>query len=223
MVMAKSERTLRKQRHRSVSRPHMGRSMTKKPKHISKKLAIAFAIAVAAMLVYIKIQPYTHDAKQRVELESKVKLLTETQQNLLKEQVRNDKQYRRQQKRLKEIKLELKKTEEALEAKRSTPVVYAEPRTAITGNKEVWLKASGIPEDQWWAVDYIVSRESGWNPQAVNQSSGACSLAQALPCSKLPCELSDPVCQLKWQRQYVNGRYGGYPQAVAFWKKNHWY
>lgn len=94
---------------------------------------------------------------------------------------------------------------------------------AITGNKESWLRASGIPESEWWAVDYIVSRESSWRPDAVNASSGACGLVQSLPCSKLGPNWSDPVVALKWQYNYVNARYGGYAQAVAFWKINHWY
>jgi hypothetical protein len=97
------------------------------------------------------------------------------------------------------------------------------PKPTVTGNKETWLRESGIPESEWWAVDYIVSKESSWNPLAVNKSSGACGLAQALPCSKLGTNWSDPVHALKWQYSYVTSRYGGYQQAVAFWKINHWY
>ena len=93
----------------------------------------------------------------------------------------------------------------------------------ISGNKYDWLRASGIPEDQWWAVDSIVSRESSWNPNAVNSSSGACGLGQQLPCGKWAGAWNDPVAALKAQYQYVVARYGGYPQAVAFWNKNHWY
>lgn len=105
----------------------------------------------------------------------------------------------------------------------SSRVAGASTSHSVSGNKATWLRSSGIPESQWWAVDSIVSRESGWRPQAINASSGACGLAQALPCSKLPCALTDPVCHLKWQHGYVKARYGGYPQAVAFWNANHWY
>ena len=107
----------------------------------------------------------------------------------------------------------------AAEAPASTPT-----RTYTGGgNKEAWMAAAGIPQSEWWAVDSIVSRESSWNPNAVNASSGACGLAQALPCSKMGPNWSDPVVALKWQYNYVNARYGGYPQAVAFWNINHWY
>lgn len=101
------------------------------------------------------------------------------------------------------------------------------------GNKDTWLAASGIPQDQWWAVDFIVSRESGWNPCAYNPSrsdcnanpTSACGLAQSLPCGKQSKfgHWTDPVANLKWQYEYVTGKYGGYPQAVAFWRANHWY
>ena len=85
------------------------------------------------------------------------------------------------------------------------------------------MTAAGIPQSEWWAVDSIVSRESGWNPNAVNPSSGACGLGQQLPCGKWAGAWNDPVAALKAQYQYVTERYGGYSQAVAFWNANHWY
>lgn len=92
------------------------------------------------------------------------------------------------------------------------------------GSKTDWLRASGIPESEWGYVDFIVGRESGWNPNATNPSSGACGLAQALPCSKIGGAGGyDPVTALRWQHQYVTSRYGGYAQAYAFWSANHWY
>lgn len=91
------------------------------------------------------------------------------------------------------------------------------------GDKDDWLAASGIPRSQWGYVDSIVSRESGWNPNAVNQSSGACGLAQALPCSKVPGNPLDPVDSLRWMNGYVEGRYGGWEGAYNFWQANHWY
>lgn len=98
------------------------------------------------------------------------------------------------------------------------------PRYTEGGNKDEWLKESGIPESEWKYVDFIVSRESGWNPNATNPTSSACGLAQALPCSKIPGKGGyDPVTALKWQYNYVNERYGGYAGAYNFWTKNHWY
>lgn len=102
-------------------------------------------------------------------------------------------------------------------------VVGAKRLATYSGSHSDWMRAAGIPESEWQYVDYIVRRESGWNPQAVNRSSGACGLAQALPCSKIPGDWSDPVNSLRWQHGYVKARYGGYRQAYAFWQANHWY
>lgn len=91
------------------------------------------------------------------------------------------------------------------------------------GTKTEWLAASNIPEESWGYADYMVTRESSWNPNAVNRSSGACGLAQALPCSKVGPDPFNPVVSLNWMNNYVNGRYGGWANAYAFWTKNHWY
>jgi uncharacterized protein YabE (DUF348 family) len=92
-----------------------------------------------------------------------------------------------------------------------------------SGTKTEWLAASVIPEESWGAADFIVSQESGWNPNAVNPSSGACGLAQALPCSKVPGNPYDPVNSLNWMNSYVVGRYGSWEEAVVFKKANGWY
>lgn len=86
-----------------------------------------------------------------------------------------------------------------------------------------WMAAAGIAESDWGYVDYIVSRESGWNPNATNSSSGACGLVQALPCSKVPGNGYDPVDNLRWATGYATGRYGSWAGAQAFWSNNHWW
>lgn len=91
------------------------------------------------------------------------------------------------------------------------------------GSPAEWMAAAGIPEGDWGYVDAIVSRESGWNPNATNSSSGACGLVQALPCSKVPGNGYDPVANLGWAIGYANGRYGGWEGAYQFWQANHWW
>jgi soluble lytic murein transglycosylase-like protein len=100
---------------------------------------------------------------------------------------------------------------------------HAAPIAAVSGSKADWLAASGIPQSDWAYVDSIVQRESGWNPNAVNKSSGACGLGQQLPCGKWAGAWNDPVAALKAQHGYVKERYGSYAGAVAFWNANHWY
>ena len=91
------------------------------------------------------------------------------------------------------------------------------------GTKTEWLGASSIPQDQWGYADWLVQKESGWNPNAVNRSSGACGLAQALPCSKVPGDPHNPVNSLNWMNGYVKGRYGSWANAVAHSKAKGWY
>lgn len=91
------------------------------------------------------------------------------------------------------------------------------------GSKAEWLTAAGIAREHWGAADAIVSQESGWNPNAINPSSGACGLAQALPCDKVPGNPLDPVDSLTWMNSYVYGRYGGWEEALAFKQLHGWY
>ena len=114
--------------------------------------------------------------------------------------------------------LQAKREREANE-KRIASVGISERASAqsvpVTGNKESWLRASGIPESEWWAVDSIVSGESGWRPDAYNTSSGACGLGQQLPCGKWGGDWKDPVHALKSMNTYVQD-YGGWIEAVEF-------
>ena len=119
----------------------------------------------------------------------------------------------------------LKQKEAQLQAKleSKSKVAAASTTRAVTGDKKSWMIAAGIPESDHQYVDYIVHKESTWNPNAVNPSSGACGLAQALPCSKMGANWNDPVVALKWQLNYVTKRYGGYQGAYSFWLANGWY
>ncbi|NVN79397.1 phage tail tape measure protein [Enterococcus avium] len=96
-----------------------------------------------------------------------------------------------------------------------------------TGSHENWMRMAGFKPSEYGAINYIVNHESSWNPSATNPSSGAYGLPQSLPASKLASAGSDwrtnPITQLRWMRDYVNGRYGGANGALAFWKRNHWY
>ncbi len=117
--------------------------------------------------------------------------------------------------------VEKAKTAKAAAAPRSsTP---AQPRYTGGGSKEEWMAAAGIASSDWPYVDYIVSKESGWNPNATNKSSGACGLVQALPCSKVPGNGYDPVDNLRWGNGYAVGRYGSWAGAYNFWTRNHWW
>ena len=99
----------------------------------------------------------------------------------------------------------------------------APPKYSGGGSPAEWMAAAGIPESDWGYVDYIASRESSWNPNATNASSGACGLIQALPCSKVPGNGYDPVDNLRWANGYAMDRYGSWKAAYDFWTANHWW
>lgn len=99
--------------------------------------------------------------------------------------------------------------------------------TIPTGDHASLLKQAGIPESDWADFNYIISHESGWNPQAVNPQSGAYGLPQALPANKMLSAGGDwrtnPVTQLKWQKAYIESRYGSADNARKYWEQHHNY
>ncbi len=84
-----------------------------------------------------------------------------------------------------------------------------------------------MPADQFQCFSNIVTHESGWNYKAVNPSTGAYGLVQALPGSKMVSAGADwqtnPATQLKWGLNYMNGRYHSPCGAWTFWQANTWY
>ncbi len=101
----------------------------------------------------------------------------------------------------------------------AVPQIIARGSTvAINGDKTSLMAAAGISSDDYAYVNYIISRESNWNPGARN-GSGCLGLGQACPGSKLTsvCSLSDAVCQLQFFSGYAN-RYGGWGGAYNYWQ-----
>jgi uncharacterized protein YabE (DUF348 family) len=97
---------------------------------------------------------------------------------------------------------------------------------SLTGTKGDMARA-GIAASDFNYVDYIVQKESRWNPHARNASSGAYGLCQALPGSKMASAGSDwadnPITQLRWCDSYAKGRYGSWASAYSFWQRNHYW
>ncbi|MFF4956838.1 transglycosylase SLT domain-containing protein [Streptomyces sp. NPDC001222] len=89
------------------------------------------------------------------------------------------------------------------------------------------MARSMVGAGQFQCFSNIVNHESSWNYQAVNASSGAYGLFQALPGSKMSSVGADwqtnPATQIKWGLNYMNSRYGSPCQAWSFWQANSWY
>ena len=80
--------------------------------------------------------------------------------------------------------------------------------------------------DQWADLDWLVTRESGWNPNAQNPTSTAYGLFQFLNGtwgSVGAKKTSDPLKQIQAGLKYIQQRYGDVRGARSFWERNNWY
>lgn len=108
----------------------------------------------------------------------------------------------------------------AAQAQKAEAEKQKQQTTAVSlpgGSHTDWMTAAGIDPANFGYVEFIVSRESGWNPNAINSSSGACGLGQQNPCGKWPGAWNDPIAALSAMNSYV-ARYGGWAGAYAYWQ-----
>ena len=92
--------------------------------------------------------------------------------------------------------------------------------------KAAFAKYGWDKDPYWAAVDWIVGKESTWDPMARNPSSGAFGLFQFLGGTKdtyLPDENANPKVQGAAGAKYIKDRYGDPLKAKAFWEANGWY
>ncbi|GAA1995463.1 lytic transglycosylase domain-containing protein [Microbacterium pumilum] len=130
---------------------------------------------------------------------------------------------------------------EAAEAQPAAPVAAAMPTAAIPAgggggdNSPAGAQASayamfpgyGWGDDQFGCIVALWNRESGWNYQAYNSSSGAFGIPQALPGSKMASAGADwqsnAATQVAWGLGYVAGRYGSPCGAWSHSESYGWY
>lgn len=75
---------------------------------------------------------------------------------------------------------------------------------------------------QWNALDWIINKESSWNPSAKNPSSSARGLFQKMTSIHGPLEGSVKG-QANWGLRYIKGRYGSPARAKAFHQSHGYY
>ncbi|WP_347031721.1 tape measure protein [Brevibacterium paucivorans] len=75
---------------------------------------------------------------------------------------------------------------------------------------------------QWDAIDWIVNRESSWNPRAANPTSSARGLFQKMTSIHGAVE-STPAGQAMWGLKYIKSRYGSPTGAMSAWRRKGWY
>lgn len=88
--------------------------------------------------------------------------------------------------------------------------------------------ARGWTGAEWYALEDLWTRESGWNPHAQNPTSTAYGIAQFLDSTWAGygiAKTSDARLQIKAGLRYIAARYGTPSNALAFWLRQspHWY
>jgi hypothetical protein len=127
----------------------------------------------------------------------------------------------------------------AAAAKKSTPRSSGAPVFATGGavggtspadaqaTARSMIGAYGWGDDQFGCLVSLWNKESGWNYQAYNRSSGAYGIPQALPGSKMGSAGADwqtnPATQIAWGLGYISGRYGTPCGAWGHSQSTGWY
>ena len=114
----------------------------------------------------------------------------------------------------------------------STPAPAADPGAGTDPESAKAIARSmmaghGWGDSEFSCLENLWNRESSWNYQAENASSGAYGIPQALPGSKMSEVASDwetnPSTQITWGLNYISGRYGTPCSAWAHSESVGWY
>ena len=93
--------------------------------------------------------------------------------------------------------------------------------------KNLCINTYGWTENDFNCLVKLWERESNWNPNAHNKSSGAHGICQALPASKMASEGDDYYTngktQIRWGLKYIKNRYGTPANAWAHSQQKGWY
>lgn len=140
---------------------------------------------------------------------------------------------------IKKQEYEKKKAEE--EARRKAAEERAKKQQSTTNNSS---SSQSVAELQSYAHNLVINtygwseydfeclvklwnRESGWNPNAHNKSSGAHGVPQSLPASKMASEGADyytnGYTQIRWGLKYIKNRYGSPSGAWTHSQRTGWY
>jgi len=102
-----------------------------------------------------------------------------------------------------------------------TPVGAKKVAKTIMLNEYAW------GTDQYTCLNRLWTRESLWNYNSHNKSSGAHGIPQALPAIKMEAIASDwrtnPVTQIRWGLHYIEARYQSPCKAWAKFKRSNFY
>ena len=160
-----------------------------------------------------------HEQREQLEEDNTKKQETLEQKSQQIEDLKNNEEKLRQE--IEALKVAKAERERQRLALLSSQRASASPAVSFGGDCESWIASAGISDTG--NARELIRRESGCNPYAKNPSSGACGVAQELPCGKSGCSIGDGACQVRWMSNYVLSRYGSWAAAVQFHNQNNWY
>ena len=109
----------------------------------------------------------------------------------------------------------------------STQTVTASSNEYQQYAHDLCINTYGWSENDFTCLVKLWNRESGWNPNSHNKSSGAHGIPQSLPASKMASEGSDyytnGYTQIRWGLKYIAGRYGTPSAAWTHSESHNWY
>lgn len=94
----------------------------------------------------------------------------------------------------------------------------------LQGYARQQLQRMGFSDNDWGALQQLWQKESGWNPNAVNPSSGAFGIAQILPSAHPTANRNmSGQEQIDWGLNYIRNRYGNPSAAWQHSQQTNWY
>jgi hypothetical protein len=202
-------------------------SLTLKPRPIiavlaSASLAFSMALPVADAYASERFTPISHEAKEKRELvrteSQSFTVLTASAQDVTRDEYT--------------ITDPPPPPPPVVEEKsvgtgQATPSVGAVAPGSAQAIAAEMVAARGWGNDQFGCLVKLWQKESGWNYQALNKSSGAAGIPQALPGSKMATAGADwqtnPATQITWGLNYISGVYGTPCSAWGHSQSVNWY
>lgn len=120
-----------------------------------------------------------------------------------------------------------RRAEEQARKEKSTTAYNSSVSSLQSYAHDLVINSYGWSEEDFNALVKLWNRESGWNPNAHNKSSGAHGIPQSLPASKMASEGNDYYTngetQIRWGLKYIKNRYGSPLNAWAHSQQKGWY
>lgn len=182
----------------------------------------------------IKLNNYNVEKKRqeeervRKELEEKAKQEAEEKSRIAEEARQKQLEVQKQAQAIRAEEARQKQIQQAAQAQQSQSNEAATAPTIFSGDIKGYAQSQVCAKwgcDHWSAFDFIVYKESTWDINAKNPSSGALGLCQNNPYSRA---ISDDYrkngnAQVDWCINYISGRYGNPISAKAFWLSRNWF